>query len=580
MAKSVSKYENLSKPQLISRLEKLERERYGLVWEDKEEDVAKQCEIELPVLKEDHDKEIVCSSDLPYNYIIEGDNYHSLYTLNFTHKKKIDVIYIDPPYNTGATDWKYNNKYIDPNDPYSHSKWLSFMSKRLKLAKRLLKDDGIICVTIDDYEMPRLFILMEKIFGEKNRLGTIVIRSNPSGRSTLKGISVTHEYALIFSKSDNTKLGRLSRTEKQISRYDEKDNIGNFEWVNFRKHGGYKYESPKMYYPIFINIKKKSMRIPKVEWDDTKKEWLILEKEKVDEVIIFPKDEDGRDRRWKWNIERAKAEASEMKIGLDRNKKPAVYIKSRLKDEGILPLTWWDKAEYSATAYGTNLLKTMFSDIHVFSYPKSIYAVKDCLLALTDKKNALILDFFAGSGTTGHAVLELNKEDEGSRQFILCTNNENNICEKVTYPRIKKVIKGYADKEGIPANVKYFKQTFVPNIANDKDKRELVNRSTELLCMAENTFEEIIKRSAKSEFAIFKNANKQTAIIYDEEGIEKCVNKLNSLKSSLKTVIYVFSYDHTYEEEDFENVKIDFSVKPIPEAILNIYRKIAKMRKK
>lgn len=176
--------------------------------------------------------------------------------------------------------------------------------------------------------------------------------------------------------------------------------------------------------------------------------------------------------------------------------------------------------------------------------------------------------------------MELNKEDGGNRQFILCTNNENNICEEVTFPRIKKVIEGYADKGGIPANVKYFKQSFVPNVTSDKDKRELVNRSTELLCMAENTFEMCVKRNSKSDFAIFKNATKQTAIIYDEESIKKCVKKLNEKQEELDTVIYVFSYDHTYEADDFENLNIIFTVKPIPEAILNIYRKISKMYKK
>ena len=138
-----SKYSHFSREQLEAKLEKLERERYGLVWEDKEENVAKQCETELPVLIEDVTREIVCDPEKPYNFIIEGDNYHSLYTLNFTHKKKIDVIYIDPPYNTGNKSWKYNNNYVDKEDNYRHSKWLSFMSKRLRLARQLLSNRGI-----------------------------------------------------------------------------------------------------------------------------------------------------------------------------------------------------------------------------------------------------------------------------------------------------------------------------------------------------------------------------------------------------------------------------------------------------
>lgn len=229
------------------------------------------------------------------------------------------------------------------------------------------------------------------------------------------------------------------------------------------------------------------------------------------------------------------------------------------------------------TGDATRLLTSIFGKKDVFENPKPIELIQELL---SHSNNSIVLDFFAGSASTGHAVLELNKQDKGDRQFILCTNNENNICEEVTYPRVQKVISGYADKEGIPANVKYFKQSFVPNVTSDKDKRELVSRSTELLCMAENTFEYIVKRSKKSEFAIFKNATQQTAIIYDEESIDKCVNKLNEINASLETVIYVFSYDHTYEVEDFENLEIDFTVKPIPEAILNIYRKISNIRKK
>ena len=152
-----SKYSHLSREQLEAKLEKLEQTRhYGLVWEDKEEDVAKQCEVELPVLEEDTSREILKDASKNYNFIIEGDNYHSLYTLNFTHKKKIDVIYIDPPYNTGNRSWKYNNDYIDKEDSYRHSKWLSFMSKRLRLSRQLLSNNGILICAIDDYEFAGL----------------------------------------------------------------------------------------------------------------------------------------------------------------------------------------------------------------------------------------------------------------------------------------------------------------------------------------------------------------------------------------------------------------------------------------
>jgi len=225
------------------------------------------------------------------------------------------------------------------------------------------------------------------------------------------------------------------------------------------------------------------------------------------------------------------------------------------------------------------LLQKIFSKKQTFNYPKSIYAVKD-ILEITTNQDSTILDFFAGSGTTGQAVLELNKEDGGNRQFILCTNNENEICEEVTYPRVKKVIEGYSGNEGIPANVKYFKTDYVPFVLTDNDKRTLVAKSTELLCIAENTFEVVKQNKKKLDYAIFRNDNQHTAIIYDEDCIEKCCFELNKTKSKNKTIIYVFSYDHTYEEEDFENLSIDFIVKPIPEAIINVYRKISKLKNK
>jgi len=440
----------------LSEIEKeINTKKFGLVFEEHREEIDDTLETYTPVLTEN--KKLFIDNGGQVNFLIEGDNLAALQLLQKTHKGKIDVIYIDPPYNTGAKNWKYDNDFVDSNDTFRHSKWLSMMYKRLRIARDLLKINGIIIVTIDDYEIASLLLLLNELYGEDYHLGTVVIKNNPSGRSTTKGFAVAHEYALFYCKSNEVRIGRLKRTEKQVSRYGEKDNIGNFEWVNFRKHGGYKYESPKMYYPIFINVKNKSMRIPKVEWEDTKKEWIILEKKLTDEVITLPKDDEGRDRRWKWSIERAKSDISEMKVSLDRNKKPAVYIKSRMKDEGMLPLTWWDKTEYSATAHGNNLLMSIMGK-KIFDYPKSLYAVEDCIRVATNNSSAIILDFFAGSGTTGHAVLELTKEDNGNRRFILCTNNENNICRDITYERIKRVIK----KEDYSASLKYYKIDYIP----------------------------------------------------------------------------------------------------------------------
>lgn len=249
---------------------------------------------------------------------------------------------------------------------------------------------------------------------------------------------------------------------------------------------------------------------------------------------------------------------------------------SEAQVKGVVSKSIWD--DVGTTTNGTQELEKILGG-KKFNNPKPVsFLLK--ILELASSKDSTILDFFAGSGTTGHAVLEMNRRDGGQRKFILCTNNENNICHEVTYPRIKKVTEGYADVTGIPANLKYYTQTFVPVVLSDNDKRELVNRSTDILCVAEDCFELIRERGNQSDFSVFKSANKQMAIIYDEDYIYDCIDYLNENRSELETIIYVFSYDHTYDAEDFEGLNIQFSVKPIPEAIINVYRKISKMKKK
>ena len=445
--------------QLLTYIADIEKDikgkKYGLVFEEHREGIDEVLENNLPILSEDTDLFIDNGGQM--NFLIEGDNLASLKLLEKTHKGKIDLIYIDPPYNTGAKNWKYNNDYVDGNDLFKHSKWLSFMKNRLLLAKELLSVYGIIILTIDDYEIENITLLLNEIFGEDNRLGTIIIKNNPSGRSTVSGVSIAHEYALFYGRSGSSKLGRLPRNEKQLERYGEKDDIGYFEWVNFRKHGGYKEDAPTMYFPIFIKKDATAFRIPQLKWDSSQNEYILLENPNDDEFISYPLDEAGRPRRWKWGLERTMSSQGDMCVRLDRNKCPAVYIKSRMKDEGMLPLTVWDDKKYSSTEYGTNFLSEILGG-KLFEYPKSIYAVVDSLKVGNAFQYATILDFFAGSGTTGHAVMKLNAEDGGKRKFILCTNNENNICRDVTYERIKRVI----DKENYSASLKYFKVDYLP----------------------------------------------------------------------------------------------------------------------
>lgn len=566
-------YHNWSKDKLVYEIEELlKRKRFGLVWEDKKEDVAEQCKDKLPVLEENVKKQITTSKKDTNHVFIEGDNYHALSVLNYTHKKKIDVIFIDPPYNTGNKSWIYNNSYIEKDDRFRHSKWLSFMNKRLKLAKNLLKDDGVIVVTIDDYELFTLGLLMDSIFLEQNRVGILVVESNPRGRTDSKFFATSHEYWLMYAKNkEQAIIENLPLTEEQAKLFNLEDEISRYRLLPFRRSGSNSTpkERPNLHYPIYYNKKTNKINIDKFK----------------KAIEIIPLDSSGGKRVWRHGSESFVEAVGRGDIVIKKTKNGySVYLKDRIKN-GRKPKTVWINPKYDASSHGTLLVDKILDRRKSFNYPKSLYAVLDSLSVLVNsKKEAVILDFFAGSGTTGHAVLELNKRDSGKRQFILCTNNENNngdgyggVAEGACYPRISKVIKGYTDStkkkiDGLGGNLRYFKTSFVVNVKTDNDKRIFTKQSTEMLCLAENTFEKAINK--KNQYAIFQNGEKITGIIYDEDYIVDFKEEIKKHKKPV--IVYVFSYDHTHNEEDFVDMKNLEKVKPIPEVILNVYRKIYK----
>ncbi|MBL7131874.1 MAG: site-specific DNA-methyltransferase [Candidatus Omnitrophica bacterium] len=241
-------YQNWTKEELIARIKTLEkRKKYGLVWEDKKEDVVEQCKKQLPILKEVKSKEIITDKDKPTNLLIEGDNYHALSVLNYTHAKKVDVIYIDPPYNTGNKDFIFNDRYVDSEDGYRHSKWLSFMEKRLKLVKDLLKDTGVIFISIDDNEMAQLKLLMDSpdLFGEKNFICDLLWKKK--GTSTnVEGVQVSSltEYILCYGKTPLAKL-KPRTYKKEMRNYPFLDNLGRYRTTIIEKKnvGSYTRES-------------------------------------------------------------------------------------------------------------------------------------------------------------------------------------------------------------------------------------------------------------------------------------------------------------------------------------------------
>jgi len=541
-------YSKLSQEELIAEIQKLlEEKKYGLMWENKEEDVVKQCQKELPVLEEVKNKEILTDQSNPINLLIEGDNYHALSVLNYTHAKKVDVIYIDPPYNTGNKDFIFNDHYVDKEDTYRHSKWLSFMEKRLKLAKNLLKDDGVIFISIDDNEVAQLKLLCDEIFGENNFIAKVVWRKKYGGGKGARFFVDLHEYVLCYTRNIS-KINGFS-----IARSEKKKEIFNLKDDYFEERGKYYIRPLKsglayrknLIYPI---------KCP--NGTEITTQW-ICGKDTFEQLlkqgrIIFKKLKNG-----KYNV----------------------YKKFYEKDQlgKILPESIIYDLAYNQN--GKEEIKDIFRIKEgrevVFENAKPTKLIKYLITLVPHNTNAIVLDFFVGSGTTGHAVLELNKEDNGNRRFILCTNNENKICTDVCYPRIKKVIKGYKNLkgkkvDGLGGNLKYYKTSFVPKSrVSDDTKYNLVQRSTEMICMKEDTFEKVVD---KKYIKIFKNINQYTAILFHLDYFNEFKKELRGLDKQIH--IYVFSLTSDTYDEDFKDLKQKYDLCPIPESILEVYKRV------
>jgi len=561
-------YLNFSKEELLKVIKNLEsRKKYGLIWDEEKtrEVFEKDTQNSFPVLREVKSKEILNSSKYPINILIEGDNYHSLSVLSYTHQGKIDVIYADPPYNTGSNSWTYNNNYIDNEDVYRHSKWLSFMNKRLKLAKDLLKEDGVIVLTIDDYEIFTLGLLADEVFGEENRVGVLVMEINPRGRTTNKFFATSHEYILFYAK--NIKLAYISNiplTDIQAENFNLEDKVSKYRLLPFRRSGGLSTpeERPNSYYSIYYSDKSGIISLDKFKGATT----------------INPIDSSGKKRVWRQTKPSLKEAIKRGDIVIKKNQdKYTVLMKDRIK-EGRKPKTIWIDPSYDASSHGTNLLAKILGKRKAFDYPKSLYAVYNVLsILLQGRPNAVVLDFFAGSGTTGHAVLEMNKKENTNRRFILCTNNENGICEDVCYPRIKKVINGYKDQKnrtinGLNGNLKYFKTAFVKKtLSADSLKIRITRECTEMLCLREGIFDQYRKTD---NYFIFKNDNSILGIYYSLDYKELRSIKDEFDKSSLKKIFYCFTLDPLgLDKKDFRDWK-DVVFEPIPQKILEIYKRI------
>ncbi len=468
----------------------LNSKKYGLIWEKHEENVDIMIKDNVPVFTEVCEKEIIHDSNEKYNFLLEGDNLHSLKLLEKTHKGKIDVIYIDPPYNTKNKEFRYNDKMIGEDDGYRHSKWLSFMSERLELTKKLLSERGSIFISIDENEFGQLKLLCDSIFGEENFIGTLIWRKKYGGGQTDEFFVTEHEY--IFGYRKTTKFEWFN-DEQEIEEKDFKyeDNKGKYSITKLEKWGSsaHKENRPTMYFPI----------------------------KNPDEENLYPVAPDGHDGRWRVGKERMEKLIKNDEIHWEYNKSKKRWIpyeKNYMKNsKGKLLKSRSIIYNLAETGTATKLLTKIFGKKDVFPNPKPIELIS---FILKHVHSNIVLDFFAGSGTTGHAVMQLNKEDGGNRTYIMCTNNENNICEEVTYQRMKNI------QNNLPHNLKYYKTNFI-----SKKEEEL---SSLML--------KYIKEMIQLEHRVKIDGTKHLIIMKDEEAdnLEKNISNYPDLQS-----IYVSS---------------------------------------
>jgi adenine-specific DNA-methyltransferase len=580
---------------------------FGLTFEDVPEECVKLLNQNYPILKQINNKHVITDKKLKNNYLLIGENYFSLNVLRFTHYKSFDLIYIDPPYNRPGTKFKYNNNFVDDNDTWKHSKWLSFINHRLSLVKDLLKDDGVFICAIDEKEQEALGLLLQRIF-PNHKIEIIVDQHNKRGKQG-GGFSFCHEYHYFVYPDNNKKY----IFPYEVSIEDQKAKHAR-QWGRESDRDDPNVPGRSMFYPIYVkNGKVIKAGEPLKENEPEPKPNENAE----DEMIkVWPIDQNNIPKKWSFGRKSVDEKIKKKLLIVEKNKKTNLLEIKHYRETARVKTIWSDK-KFDANVNGTKLLTEILGKNAENMYPKSLYTVEECLkITLKNKKNAKILDFFAGSGTTGHAVLNLNMQDQGERTFVLCTNNEEgeNIAEEVCYPRLKNIIQGYAyngvkkqilfDKEiefedfekskelldeiskiesknqdnfdyikkyvedekiyvvgekkiksktdGYKANLKCFeviKDLFIPK--DDSNLKDIFKSLVDIILLKEETFEEI-KKDAK--FSVFGNLESRiTIIIYDHLEVQLIVDKF--LRKNLPISVYIFQYEDFDFSEDFRESK-------------------------
>lgn len=560
-----------------------ESKTYGLVWEDRPEAVEERLRDELPVLIEDKDRALTAGGpDAPHHILIEGDNLEALATLAYTHAGKIDVIYIDPPYNTGNKDFIYNDSYVDSEDSYRHSKWLSFMSRRLKIAKKLLSDRGVIFISLDDNEIANLRVLCDEkgLFGEQNFIALLPRITKSSGKTTDK-IAMNHDYVLIYAKSKvNCVMQGLPHDDTGYKFTDE----------HYNERGRYKLNQTLDYDSLSYS---ESLDYPIV----------------IDGEVFYPGGSEEKyhqrkagnhkraDWAWRWSRDLLKFGLDNDFIVIKRTKNGSrIYTKTYqgvtiertisgyklVNKDRLKPIQSIDLTDNQfSNDNAKKELSSIFGETP-FDYPKPTSILRYLLPTIPSVN--YVLDFFAGSGTTLHAVMQLNAEDGGKRQCILCTNNENGICENVTYERNKRVIEGYTKPNGEEVagltnnNLRYYRTHSVGRSRSTKNMRRLVLLSTDMLCIKENLYAEKKTFAGlptfKNIYRYFEQGDKKMLIIYDERYVDELVKMMEKVETDSKIKVYVFSPSEDPWEASFEPVNDNVELCALPQAIYNTYKRI------
>ncbi len=392
--------------------------------------------------------------NLKQNLLIKGNNLLALYTLRERLSGQVKLIYIDPPYNTkgDANSFAYNNTF-------NHSSWLAFMKNRLEVSKELLKDDGFIAITIDHTELLYLGVLADEVFGKENRVGIVTIVHKPEGRNQEKFFGTSNEFMLVYAKNKEiANFNNVVLDPELAKKYNLSDDVGNYRLQNFiRLTDGQlalRNVRPKFWYPIYVNPETLEVSAYKAD--------------KYEEV--YPITTAGVEMSWKALPDTLDKGISDGNIIADRDSNGKIYVLEKIR-EGQVIKTHWVRKEYNAIQYGTKVLNDIFAGEKVFGFPKSIYAVEDVLKLMTSGQD-IVLDFFSGSGTTGHATLMLNSEDGGNRKFILV--EQMDYIENVTKERLLRVIKSdYANDSFVFLALKKYNQEYVDLITNASSLSEL-----------------------------------------------------------------------------------------------------------